>query len=96
MSEFAFFRFRSNGMLTIEEEQHKDEIISLTEEVLQARGIECDSRIAKIPEEQLREILKEIRQKRKKKKSISSGAEIVTETKDKEREDEVQEAQYIK
>ena len=43
MSEFAFFRFRSQNMLTIEEEQHKDEIMQLTEEVLEAKGIECDS-----------------------------------------------------
>jgi hypothetical protein len=97
MSEFAFFRFRTSHMLTSEEEQHKDEIISLTEEVLQARGIECDSRIAKIPEENLREILQEVRQKRKKKKkSISSNTKTVTETKNEQREDEVQEIQYIK
>jgi hypothetical protein len=36
MSEFAFFRFRSNNMLTIEEKQHKDEVIKLTEHVLEA------------------------------------------------------------
>lgn len=97
MSEFAFFRFRSHDMLSSEEEQHKDEIISLTEEVLQARGIECDSRIAKIPEEQLREILQEVRQKcKKKKKSITSDTKIVTETEDKQREYEIQETHYIK
>ena len=44
-------------MLTVEEQQHKDEIISLTEQVLDAKGIECDSKISKISEEQLREIL---------------------------------------
>ncbi len=38
MSEFAFFRFKSNNMLTKEEEQHKDEIIKVTEEVLDAKG----------------------------------------------------------
>ena len=38
MSEFAFFRFRSNNMLSVEEERHKDEIIGLTEEVLEAKG----------------------------------------------------------
>ena len=54
MSEFAYFRFRSHNMLTIEEEQHKDEIIELTEEVLDAKGMECDSKISKISEEQLR------------------------------------------
>ena len=68
MSEFAFFRFVSNKMLTQEEEQHKDEIIKVTEEVLDARGIECDARIAKISEEQLRDILEEVRKLRKKRK----------------------------
>ena len=41
-------------MLTVEEEQQKEEIIDLTEEVLEAKGIECDSRIAKLSEEKLR------------------------------------------
>jgi ABC-type phosphate transport system auxiliary subunit len=68
MSEFAFFRFMTYNMLTMEEQQHKDEIISLTEEVLDARGIECDSKISKISEEQLKGILEQVRQLRKKKK----------------------------
>ena len=68
MSEFAYFRFTSYNMLTIEEQQHKDEIISLTEQVLDAKGIECDSKISKIPEEQLREILEGVRKLRKRKK----------------------------
>ena len=68
MSEFAFFRFISTKMLTREEEQHKDEIVKLTEEVLDAKGIECDARIAKISEDQLREILEEVRKLRKKRK----------------------------
>jgi hypothetical protein len=57
MSEFAYFRFMSNNMLTVEEQQHKDEVITLTEQVLDAQGIECDSKISKISEEQLRQIL---------------------------------------
>ena len=65
MSEFAYFRFMSSNMLTVEEQQHKDEIISLTEQVLDAKGIECDSKISKISEEQLREILKGVRRLRK-------------------------------
>jgi hypothetical protein len=66
MSEFAYFRYMSNNMLT-KEEEHKEEIIALNEEdVLQARGTECDSRISKISEEQLKEILEEVRQLRKK------------------------------
>jgi hypothetical protein len=68
MSEFAFFRFMTYNMLTIEEQQHKDEIVSLTEEVLDARGIECDSKISKISEEQLREILEQVRNLRKKRR----------------------------
>ena len=68
MSEFAYFRFMSNNMLTVEEQQHRDEIISLTEQVLDAKGIECDSKISKISEEQLREILQGVRKLRKRKK----------------------------
>ena len=70
MSEFAYFRFMSNNMLTIEEQQHKDEIITLTEQVLDAKGIECDSKIYKISEEQLSEILEGVRRLRKRKKKI--------------------------
>jgi hypothetical protein len=68
MSEFAFFRFMSNSMLDLEEQQHKDEIVSLTEQVLDAKGIECDSKISKLSEEQLSEILEQVRKLRKKKK----------------------------
>ena len=68
MSEFAYFRFMSNNMLTTEEQQHKDEIITLTEQVLDAKGIECDSKVSKISEEQLREILEGVRRLRKRKK----------------------------
>ena len=74
MSEFAFFRFVSAKMLTPEEEQNKQEIISLTEQVLDARGLECDARIAKVSEEELKKILEEVRRLRlvKKKKKISN------------------------
>ena len=40
----------------------------LTEQVLDAKGIECDSKISKISEEQLREILEGVRRLRKRKK----------------------------
>jgi hypothetical protein len=62
-------------MLTIEEQQHKDEIISLTEQILDAKGIECDSKISKIPEEQLREILEGVRRLRKRKKKSEEDRE---------------------
>jgi hypothetical protein len=55
---------------TVEEQQHKDEIITLTEHVLDAKGIECDSKISRISQEQLREILEEVRRLRKRKKKI--------------------------
>jgi hypothetical protein len=59
-------------MLTVEEQQHKDEIITLTEQVLDAQGIECDSKISKISQEQLREILEGVRRLRKRKKKKKS------------------------
>ena len=73
----------SNSMQTKEEEQqqqHKDAIIAFTEEVLQARGIECDSRISKISEEQLNEILEELRQlckKNKKSKEKDNSSKLL-------------------
>jgi hypothetical protein len=65
MSEFAFFRFMSLNLLTEEEKKSKNEIISLTEQVLDAEGIECDSKIAKVSEEKMREILSEVRKRRR-------------------------------
>lgn len=65
MSEFAFFRFMSLNLLTQEEKENKNEIISITEEVLDAEGIECDSKIAQVSEEKMREILNEVRRRRR-------------------------------
>lgn len=66
MSEFAFFRFMSLNLLTQEEKDNKTDMISVTEEVLDAKGIECDAKIAKISEETIREILNEVRKRRRK------------------------------
>jgi hypothetical protein len=71
-------------MLTVEEQQHKDEIITLTEQVLDAKGIECDSKISKIPEEQLREILEGVRSLRKRKKKKKVEEEDVEDNRQKE------------
>ena len=71
MSEFAFFRFISNDWLTETEKKSKDEMIQITEEVLESKGIECDARISKLSEEQLKEILDEVRNRIKKKKKKS-------------------------
>ena len=82
MSDFAFFRFISYNWLTKEEKEKKDEIIQITEEVLDSKGIECDARISKLSEEQLKEILEEVREKIKKKKkknniTIESESELI-------------------
>ena len=61
-------RFMSNNLLTTEESQHKDEIIDLTEQVLDAKGLECDEKISKLSEEKLREILEEVRKLRNRRK----------------------------
>ncbi len=68
MSDFAFMRFMSNNLLTQEESQHKDEIVDLTEQVLDAKGLECDERISKLSQEKLREILEEVRKLRNRRK----------------------------
>lgn len=74
MSEFAFFRFLSLNLLTQEEIKNKTDIISVTEQVLDAEGIECDSKIAKLSEEKINKILAEVR-KRRRRKSIQSNNE---------------------
>ena len=76
---FAFFSFSINNRLTKEEEEHKEEIIQLTEEVLQAKGIQCDASISKIPEEELIEILEKVRELRRRKKKKQSGTEVIKE-----------------
>jgi hypothetical protein len=69
MSEFAFFRFMSSNMLTLEEQQHKDEIVSLTAQALDDNGIECDTKISKISEEQPMENLNKLGELRNKGKN---------------------------
>jgi hypothetical protein len=84
MSEFAYFRFMSYNMLTVEEQQHREEIITLTEQVLNAKGLECDSKISKISQEQLREILEAVRRLRKTKNKKKIEEEDDGEDKQKE------------
>jgi hypothetical protein len=67
MSEFSFFRFRSCGLLTNEEVEHKDEIVQLTEDVLHARGKECDDSISKLSISELKGIIEQVRELRHKK-----------------------------
>ena len=70
MSEFSFFRFRSCGLLTDEEVEHKDEIVQLTEEVLHARGQECDEVISKLSVSELKGLIEQVRELRHKKKQL--------------------------
>ena len=56
----------SLNLLTQEEKVNKSEMISITEEVLDAKGIECDAKIAKVSEETIREVLTEVRKRRRK------------------------------
>lgn len=66
LSEFAFFRFLGLNLLTQEEKENKSEVISVTEQVLDAEGIECDSKISKLSEEKINEILAQVRKRRRK------------------------------
>ena len=79
MSDFAFVRFLTNGLLTEEEKNDKETIMMLTEEVLHAQGMECDAKIAKISEKELEEILEKVRQlrKRRKKEQSAGSAEVI-------------------
>lgn len=97
MSEFAFFRFKSANMLTDDEEKDREEIIRLTEQVLDLKGIECDAKIAKISEDQLREILEEVRRlRRKKKKTYIDSTDINIYEQDKDIENDEGESPYIR
>jgi hypothetical protein len=79
MSDFAYFRFLSYNLLTEEEKKEKEEIIAITEEVLDAKGIECDATISKISEDNLKEILENVRQIHKKKKKKDKAVDISIE-----------------
>lgn len=79
MSDFAYFRFVSLNLLTDDEKKDKDEIIAITEEVLDAKGLECDATISKVSEETLKEILDSVRQVRKRKRKKDKAVEISIE-----------------
>lgn len=76
MSEFAYIRFLSLSLLTEEEKQNKNDIIETTEQVLDAEGIECDSKISKVSEDKLIEILEQVRTIRKKKKKTMAQNDL--------------------
>jgi len=95
MSQFAYYRFLTNNMLNIEEKKHKDEIIKLTEEVLDARGIECDSRISRLLLDELEEILEEVRRRYKKKTKKAITEKASSSSYDNTDAAEEEEIQYI-
>ncbi len=76
MSEFAYIRFLSYNLLTKEEKKDKDEIVMITEQVLDAKGMECDATISKISQDGLKEILEGVRQIRNKKKKKVKAVDI--------------------
>ena len=89
----------SNNLLTQEESQHKDEIIDLTEQVLDANGLECDEKISKLSEEKLREILEAVRKLRRKRKGLSKedkGTSSDIENEEVEHQNEQEEIPYIR
>lgn len=96
MSEFAFFRFKSANMLTEDEERDKEELISLTEQVLDSRGIECDAKISKISEDRLREILEDVRKLRRKKKKNSDKSEEDNSNEENTNDDPDNQAVYVR
>jgi hypothetical protein len=89
----------SNNLLTQEESQHKDEIIDLTEQVLDANGLQCDERISKLSEEKLREILEAVRKLRRKRKGLpkeDKGTSSDIENEEVEHQNEQEEIPYIR
>jgi ribosomal protein S13 len=57
----------------------------LTEQVLDAKGLECDERISKLSEEKLREILEEVRKLRstkRRRKRIDDDHDVKEEEED--------------
>ncbi len=79
MSDFAYFRFLSYNLLTEEEKNDKEEIIAITEQVLDAKDMECDATISKISEDNLKEILEAVRQIIKKKKKKDKAVDVSIE-----------------
>jgi len=83
-------------MLTEDEERDKEEMISLTEQVLDSRGIECDAKISKISEDRLREILEDVRKLRRKKKKNSDKSEEDNSNEENTNDDPDNQAVYVR
>ena len=92
MSDLAYQRFMASYMLNAEESltQNRQEIIDLTEEILDAKGIECDNKIKELPEEKIKEILEEVRKLREKIKKKKKQAQEELEAGEAEAEEQEQ------
>ena len=60
MSDFAFFRFASLNMLTEEEITHKNKFLKITEQVLDAEGMNVIQGFRKFLKDQLARSLKKL------------------------------------
>ena len=63
-------------MLTGEEQQHKEEMITIIEQVLQAKGKECDEKIGMMDDPELLEILGATRMLRQELKKRKAQAQV--------------------
>lgn len=77
----------SLNLLTQEEREYKPEIVSITEQILDAEGIECDSKISELSEDNIRKILAEVR-KRLRRKSLQVESVTVDKDEEKQKEEE--------
>ena len=69
----------------------------ILDQVLDTRGLECDERISKLSEEQLREILKEVRKlRRKRRRRLTTADNKSSSTENEENEDEGELEQHDK
>jgi ABC-type phosphate transport system auxiliary subunit len=60
----------------------------ILDQVLDTRGLECDERISKLSEEQLREILEEVRKLRRKRRRLTTADNKSSSTENEENEEE--------
>ncbi|HXS60055.1 MAG TPA: hypothetical protein VN703_04525, partial [Candidatus Sulfopaludibacter sp.] len=67
------------NLLTEEEKKDKEDIVAITEQVLNTKGMECDATISKISQDNLKEMLEDVIQIRKKKKKKDKEVEVSIE-----------------
>jgi hypothetical protein len=95
MSQFLYYRHLINNTLNIEEKEHKDDIIKLTEEKLEARGIKFDSRISRLALNESKEVSEEVRRRFKKKNKRVTTEKVSSSSYNNTNEATEREIQYI-